>query len=145
MRFEVGSTKHLLVDLHLLAEFEDIWDLDLYDTVKNGLVGVLRLESVPFGLIAVRDDNTIKIEHSILTRRRNVLFLCCSEDCVKEFDLVLEDLNELYNSSISDVEGAVKVKNIGGTTAIPRRPLSENPDLATGNFSYSPLNSSINL
>ena len=111
MKLEVRLSDHLFVNLHLLRELQYVRYLDLHNTIKNRLIGVLRLETIPFGLVAVREDDTVKVKHRILTWGRNLLFLSCSEDRVKELNLILENLNKLHNAAVTYVESTVEIEN----------------------------------
>jgi len=105
---EVRFGEHLLVDLHLLVQFEAIGNGNLYDAIEDGLVRVLALETVPLRLITMGDDYAVEVQHVRFARRGNPLLLCGGDDRMEELDLVLEHLDELYDATVSNVEGTIE-------------------------------------
>ena len=86
---------------------------NLDNSIQDCLVGVLRLESIPFSLVAVRDDHTIKVDHVVFPGGGNALLLGRCDNCVEELNLIFEDLNHLHNASISHVKRSVKGEHTG--------------------------------
>ncbi len=110
LEVEAGTLEELPIDLHLLREAEIVGHLDDDDTIKNRLVGVVGLESLPLRLVAVCDDHGVDVDGAMATRCRNHLLLRRRDHGVKIFGLVLEDLDELHHAAITDVEGATQLQ-----------------------------------
>ena len=108
---ELRALEKLLVDLHLLGEAEIVGHLDDDDAVEDGLVGVVGLELLPLGLVAVGDDDRVDVDRAVAARRRHELLLRRGDHGVEILGLVLEDLDELDHAAVADVEGAVELEH----------------------------------
>src|SRR5581483_8594467 len=111
VRAEVRVPDDLLVDLHLFGQPQVVRDLHDHDAVEDRLVGVIRLELLPLGLVRVRDDARVDVDHPVAPGRRDDLLLRRGDHRVQVLGLVLEDLDELDDAAVADVERAVQVQD----------------------------------
>jgi hypothetical protein len=72
---------------------------------------VVGLELLPLGLVRVRDDDGVDVDHAVAARRGDDLLLRRRDHGVEVLGLVLEDLDELDDAAVADVERAVQVEH----------------------------------
>ena len=108
---EVRVANDLLVDLHLFGQPQVVRHLDDDDAVEDRFVGVVGAELLPLGLVRVRDDRDVDVDHAVAAGGRDHLLLRGGDHRVQVLGLVLEDLDELDDAAIADVERAVQVEH----------------------------------
>ena len=69
------------------------------------------LKLVPLSLVAVSKNDTIKVNHGLLTWGGNILLLGGRDHGVKEFNLILKDLNKFDDATVANVESSVERKD----------------------------------
>src|SRR5271155_1444864 len=111
MRAEVGVLDDLLVDLHLFRQAQVVRHFDDDDTIENRFVGVIGLELLPFGLVRMRHDAGIDVDHAVAAGRGNNFLLRRRDHRVQVFGFVLENFDELDDTAVADVERAVEFEH----------------------------------
>src|SRR5579862_7957406 len=62
---EVGMADDLLINLDLFGQAQIVRHLDHDDAVEDRLVGVVGLEFLPLGLVRVRHDHRVDVDHAV--------------------------------------------------------------------------------
>ena len=67
------------------------------------------LKAVPFGFVAVSKNNTVEEYHIMLPRRRYTFLLRSCDDCVKKLNLILENLDQFDDTTITHIESTGEI------------------------------------
>ena len=103
---EVAGLHQLLVDLRLLVGAQAIGHLHHADAVDEGLVVLVVLEALPFGLVRVRQHDALVGDRAHALGADIVVLLRRGQQRMQHLDRRLEHLDELEQALGGQIEGA---------------------------------------
>src|SRR2546421_216063 len=110
---QLGALDQLLVDLLLLGDAQAVRHLDDADTVDEGLVVLVGLEALPFGLVGVGENDAGERDRADILGPDIVAFLRCRQQRMQHLDRRLEHFDEFENALVGAVEAARIAVGVG--------------------------------
>src|SRR5581483_7848754 len=104
---QAAVAQQLLVDPDLLRDAQVVGDPDDDDPVLQRLGALVGDERLVLGLVRVRDDDLVGVDHREAARL-DALFLRERQERVEELLVALQHLDELHQAAVGDVELAVE-------------------------------------
>src|SRR5690606_1774527 len=99
----------LFVDALFVAQFRDVRNVDLNGSIAQRLHELVVEQAIVFSLVGVADDDLINVRLSEFLGF-DAVFLRSTQEIVKKGNIKFQNFNELYDTTIGDVEFTIKVE-----------------------------------